>query len=158
MPPKTPRLQTFDLVDEFLVFLLNFSIDASNLTGLMQSQGTSEQNETKPCCCCCNQFCTVYLTVFRSRRWYQITAINDTSKTFNLQFVSSWIMSTPLSPRQNKTVNRRFLQDRQLRVWGCDGRLRCLATSSHIVTVMVNLFCAPPSQWLNWLLAGQGYL
>lgn len=28
MAPQTPRLQTFDLVDEFLVFLLNFSIDS----------------------------------------------------------------------------------------------------------------------------------
>lgn len=45
-------------------------------------------------------------------------------------------------PRQSKTVNGKGFcgMGSCVSVWECDGRLRCLATSSHIVTVMVNLF------------------
>lgn len=68
-----------------LISLMNFlffsSISALTLKESDGSYAVSamclQQNEMKLCCCCCNQFCTVYLTVFRSRRWYQIIATSS---------------------------------------------------------------------------------
>lgn len=86
-----------------LISLMNFLFFSSiSALTLKESDGSyavsaTQQNETKLCCCCCNQFCTLYLIVFRSWRWYQITAINLRPQT------------------KQDSKRKRFLQDGQLR-------------------------------------------
>lgn len=93
-----------------------------NLTGLMQSQRHNKMKRN-------------YAAVAATNSAPFISLFSDLGGGTRLQPSIS-------VPRQSKTVNGKGFcrMGSCVSVWECDGRLRCLATSSHIVTVMVNLF------------------